>query len=45
MPVLTSHVDPNDETYRANRAAQLAMLDELGKQLELAIAGGGERYP
>ena len=32
------------ETYRANRAAQLAVLDELGKQLELAIAGGGERY-
>ena len=44
MPVLTSHVDPNGETYRANRAAQLAVLDELGKQLELAIAGGGERY-
>ena len=42
--MLTSHVDPNDETYRANRAAQLAVLDELGKQLELAIAGGGERY-
>src|SRR5271169_3714435 len=32
------------ETYRANRATQLAVLDELGKQLELAIAGGGERY-
>ncbi len=44
MPVLTSRVDPNDETYGANRAAQLAVLDELGKQLELAIAGGGERY-
>ena len=44
MPVLTSHVDPDDETYRANRAAQLAALDELGEQLELAIAGGGERY-
>ncbi|HKC77238.1 MAG TPA: carboxyl transferase domain-containing protein, partial [Gaiellaceae bacterium] len=44
MPVLTSHVDPDGETYRANRAAQLALLDELGKQLEQAIAGGGERY-
>src|SRR3954468_22060630 len=44
VPVLTSHVDPDGETYRANRAAQLALLDELGKQLELAIAGGGERY-
>src|SRR6201986_1405013 len=44
VPVLTSHVDPDGETYRANRAAQLALLDELGKQLEQAIAGGGERY-
>ena len=44
MPVLTSHVDLDGETYRANRAAQLALLDELGKQLEQAIAGGGERY-
>jgi acyl-CoA carboxylase subunit beta len=44
VPVLTSHVDLNDETYRANREAQLALLQELDKQLELAIAGGGERY-
>ena len=44
MPVLTSRVDLNDETYRANRDAQLALLKELDKQLELAIAGGGERY-
>ena len=44
MPVLTSHVDLDDETYRANREAQLALLKELDKQLELAIAGGGERY-
>ncbi|HEX2745073.1 MAG TPA: carboxyl transferase domain-containing protein, partial [Streptosporangiaceae bacterium] len=44
MPVLTSHVGLADGTYRANRAAQLALLDELDKQLELVIAGGGERY-
>ncbi len=44
MPVLTSHVDVRDETYRANRQAQLALLEELDRQLELAIAGGGERY-
>jgi acyl-CoA carboxylase subunit beta len=44
VPVLKSHVDPRDETYRANREAQLALLKELDKQLELAIAGGGERY-
>ena len=44
MPVLTSHVDLQGEAYRANRAAQLTLLEELDKQLELAIAGGGERY-
>jgi acetyl-CoA carboxylase carboxyltransferase component len=44
VPVLTSHVDLNDETYRVNREAQLDLLKELDKQLELAIAGGGERY-
>jgi acyl-CoA carboxylase subunit beta len=44
VPVFTSRVDLNDETYRANREAQLALLKELDRQLELAIAGGGERY-
>jgi acetyl-CoA carboxylase carboxyltransferase component len=44
VPVLTSRLDPRDETFRANRQAQLALLKELDKQLELAIAGGGERY-
>jgi len=44
VPALKSRVDPRDETYRANREAQLALLKELDKQLELAIAGGGERY-
>jgi acyl-CoA carboxylase subunit beta len=44
VPVLTSHVDVNDETYRANRDTQLALLRQLDAQLELAIAGGGERY-
>ena len=44
MPVLTSRLDPRDETFRANRQAQLALLKELDKQLELAIAVGGERY-
>jgi acyl-CoA carboxylase subunit beta len=44
VPVLTSHVDLNDETYCANRDAQLALIRQLDEQLELAIAGGGERY-
>ena len=38
MPVLTSHVDLHGETYRANRAAQLALLDELDKQVEQALS-------
>ena len=29
MPVLTSHVHLGDETYQANRQAQLALLEEL----------------
>jgi acyl-CoA carboxylase subunit beta len=44
VPVLTSHIDPRDETYQANRSAQLALISELDEQLQLAIAGGGERY-
>jgi len=44
VPVLTSHVDVRDETYQFNRQAQLDLIDQLNAQLELAIAGGGERY-
>src|ERR1700716_3592959 len=44
MPVLTSRVDPHDEACRANRAAQLALLEQLDAQVQLAIAGGGDRY-
>jgi acyl-CoA carboxylase subunit beta len=44
VAVLTSSLDTADETYRTNRAAQLALLDQLNEQIELAIAGGGERY-
>jgi acetyl-CoA carboxylase carboxyltransferase component len=44
MAVLTSSVDVASAEYRANREAQLALLAQLREQLELAIAGGGERY-
>jgi acetyl-CoA carboxylase carboxyltransferase component len=44
VPILTSALDTTGETYRANRAAQLALLGQLNEQLALAIAGGGERY-
>jgi hypothetical protein len=41
--VLRSSLDTAGETYRANRDAQLALLDQLNEQVELAIAGGGPR--
>ncbi len=44
MGTLTSLLDTTSESYRANRTAQLAVLDQLDEQLRLAIAGGGERY-
>jgi acetyl-CoA carboxylase carboxyltransferase component len=42
--VLRSALDPGSDSYRANRAAQLRVLDELDEQIELAKAGGGPRY-
>jgi acetyl-CoA carboxylase carboxyltransferase component len=44
MPVLSSRVDTASETYRANRAGQLAAIAALNEQLELASAGGGPKY-
>ena len=44
MTVLRSAVDTRSETYLVNRAAQLAAVAALDEQLELARAGGGERY-
>ena len=42
--VLRSALDTAGEQYRANRAAQLAVLEQLEEQLDLARAGGGPRY-
>ncbi|HUY47730.1 MAG TPA: carboxyl transferase domain-containing protein [Streptosporangiaceae bacterium] len=44
MPVLRSALDTTGDAYHANRAAQLALLDQLTEQTAAAIAGGGERY-
>jgi acyl-CoA carboxylase subunit beta len=44
MPVLPNRVDPDSDSYRANREASLGLLAELDEQLALARAGGGERY-
>src|SRR3954463_4484194 len=42
--VLRSALDTGSEQYRANRTAQLALLDQLEEQLDAARAGGGPRY-
>ena len=44
MGVLTSLLDVSSETYATNRAVQLDAIAALDEQLELTIAGGGERY-
>ncbi|WP_326953707.1 acyl-CoA carboxylase subunit beta [Amycolatopsis sp. NBC_01286] len=44
MTVLKSLLDVSAESYATNRKAQLDALAKLEEQLELAIAGGGERY-
>ncbi|MGD0698359.1 MAG: carboxyl transferase domain-containing protein [Trebonia sp.] len=44
MPVLSSRVDTTSDTYRDNRAGQLAAIAALDQQLELARAGGGPKY-
>src|ERR1700712_5433045 len=44
MAVLNSLLDTGSETYIGNRKAQLENIAALDKQLELVVAGGGERY-
>ncbi|NGM46099.1 methylcrotonoyl-CoA carboxylase [Rhodobacter sp. SGA-6-6] len=43
MSVLTSAISPRSETYRANRAANLAALETVREAAALAMAGGGDR--
>jgi acyl-CoA carboxylase subunit beta len=44
MSVLASRLDRASETYRANRSANLKLLEELAEQLAQARAGGGPKY-
>ena len=44
MSTLTSLLDTSSDIYASNRAAQLEAIAALDAQLELAVAGGGERY-
>nr|WP_218890637.1 carboxyl transferase domain-containing protein [Actinomycetospora corticicola] len=41
---MTSLLDPSSETFATNRQQQLEVIAQLDEQLELAVAGGGERY-
>jgi acyl-CoA carboxylase subunit beta len=44
MTVLASRLDRASATYRANRSANLKLLEELSEQLAQSRVGGGERY-
>jgi acetyl-CoA carboxylase carboxyltransferase component len=44
MSVLASRLDRASESYRANRSANLRLLEELAEQLVLSRAGGGPKY-
>jgi acyl-CoA carboxylase subunit beta len=44
MTVLTSEVDVTSEVFLKNREVQSAAVTALHEQLQLAAAGGGERY-
>src|SRR3954454_7005770 len=44
MTVLSSTVDPTSDTYRSNRAAMLALLDQHDTEVAKALAGGGDAY-
>ena len=44
MSVLASRLDLASSTYRANRSANLRLLEEISEQLAQARAGGGQKY-
>jgi acetyl-CoA carboxylase carboxyltransferase component len=44
MSVLASRLDQASAAYRANRSANLRLLEEVSEQLAQSRAGGGDRY-
>ena len=44
MDLLTSHVDPHSEVFRANFQRMTALVAELKERLVAARQGGGARY-
>ncbi|MCH8813634.1 MAG: acyl-CoA carboxylase subunit beta [Chloroflexi bacterium] len=43
MELWRTSIDTNSDGFRANREAMNALLEEIEAQLEVALAGGGER--
>jgi hypothetical protein len=44
MSMLVSRLDRASESYRANRSANLRLLEELSEQLAQSRPGGGQKY-
>jgi len=44
MPVLSTRLSPSDQAHAVNRAGMLERLAEIGRLLEEARQGGGEKY-
>jgi len=44
MGVLRSQLDTTSEAYRASREAMLELLQEVNRQLDVVLEGGGEQY-
>ncbi len=44
MPTLSTTIDPQSTTFRANRRALAEAVHQIDEQLAVARAGGGERY-
>jgi acetyl-CoA carboxylase carboxyltransferase component len=44
FPILQSRVDPSSDRFFANRAANLALRDDLRARLAAVALGGGEQY-
>jgi 3-methylcrotonyl-CoA carboxylase beta subunit len=43
MTILQTAVNPGSDEFRANQTANLALIDDLSEQLEVAALGGGRR--
>ncbi|MBT8472333.1 MAG: acyl-CoA carboxylase subunit beta [Marinicaulis sp.] len=44
MSIIESKIDPRSKSFRANKEAMQALVDELHKNLNVVAEGGGARY-